>query len=59
MSVERDFEQIFKLAYNEAGNYLDLELLGAAVAQGTNLDAEQVMKMVLDTIQNKIRVVEC
>lgn len=58
MSVEQDFEQIIKRIYLESENALDLQLLGAAVSSGTELDANQVLKMVFDIVANQLKVVE-
>lgn len=58
MSVEQDWEQVIKNAYNETYNCLDLNIVGAAVSAGTELDAEQVLKMVFEKVTSKIRASE-
>jgi len=58
MSAEQDFEQVIKYCYDPVNNCLDLRNLGAAVAAGTDLDAEQVLKMVFEKLTNQIRAVE-
>lgn len=58
MSSERDWGQTLKLAYDETNNCLNLNLLGAASASGTDLDPEQILKLVFNDATNQIGVVE-